>query len=181
MNYSESGAREGDLAIYHKARGYPKSHIAYDFYYYYYGGYDPDGNLYIDGCNDYGENFEFAELPKGKNVLKGILINQVTFRGGVQWDGKYVAIGNEPAATIDQVTIANGESTLEGSTPLDGIGYFGQFAIDGSRLVVPNQFDVGTGSNVLYYSYLAGGASTHTIAKGVFYPFATAISRSASR
>ncbi|MGC9992201.1 MAG: hypothetical protein ABSD52_07400 [Candidatus Cybelea sp.] len=181
MNYSDSGAREGDLAIYHKARGYPKSYISYGFYYYYYGGYDPEGNLYIDGCNDYCENFEFAELPKGKNVLKGILINQVTFPGGVQWDGKYIAIGNESTGTIDQFTIANGESTLEGSTSLDGIGIFGQFAIDGANVVVPNQFDVGSGSNVLYYAYPAGGSSTQTLTKGVFYPFATAISLAAIR
>ncbi len=50
-NYSDDSAREGDVAIYRKAKGFPKSYIGYDFYYYYYLGYDPKGNLYVDGLN----------------------------------------------------------------------------------------------------------------------------------
>jgi hypothetical protein len=60
---------------------------------------------------------------------------------------------------------------------LTGAGNVGQFGIAGSTVVTPNQFfsDSSSGA-VLYYPYPAGGASTQTITKGVFYPFSAVIS-----
>ena len=177
-NYSDASARMGDLAIYRKAKGTPKSYIGYDFYYYYYCGYDAKGNLYVDGLNDYGENFEFGELAKGGAEIKDILLpNTVRFPGGIEWDGQYVAVGDNAGEAIYRYTFSNGEATLEGTTSLTGAGNVGQFGIVGSTVVTPNQFfsDSSSGA-VLYYPYPAGGASTQTITKGVFYPFSAVIS-----
>jgi hypothetical protein len=179
-NYSDASAREGNLAIYRKARGYPKSYIGENFYYYYYCGYDPKGNLFVDGLDDYGENFEFGELPKGGDEIKNILLpNSVNFAGGIEWDGEYVAVG-DGGANIYQYTFSQEETTLEGTTTLTGSGLeVGQFGIANGSVVTPNQFF--SGSGVLVYPYPAGGASTQSITNGVFYPFSSVISPAASR
>ncbi|MGB8907337.1 MAG: hypothetical protein WCC84_01175 [Candidatus Cybelea sp.] len=178
-NYSDASAREGDLAIYSKAKGYPKSYIGYDFYYYYYCGYDPKGNLYINGLNDYGENLEFGELAKGGTEIKDILLpNTVHFVGGVEWDGQYVAVG-DGGVNIYQYTFNNDKATLEGTTSLTGAGNVGQFGIADSMVVTPNQFF--SSSGVLLYPYPSGGSSTQTITDGVFYPFSSVISPAATR
>jgi hypothetical protein len=182
-NYSDASAREGDLAIYHKAKGYPKSYTGYDFYYYYYCGYDPKGNLYLNGLDNYGENLEFGELSKGGDEIKNILLpNTVHYVGGIEWDGQYVAVG-DGGVNIYQYTFSNDQATLEGTTSLTGASQVGQFGIVGSTVVTPNEFlTTNSGSGpVLYYPYPAGGAPTQTISKGVFYPFSSVISRAASR
>ena len=175
-NYADSSYREGNLAIYHKAKGYPKSYTGYDFYYYYYCGYDPKGNLFIDGSADSGLNFEFGELAKGGDTIKGIILpNSVVFPGGVEWDGTYLAVGDSASAAIYQYSISNGQATLQGTTPLTGAGLsVGQFGISNSTVVTPNQFF--SGSGVLVCPYPAGGASTQSITDGVYYPFSAVIS-----
>ena len=178
-NYSDASARQGNLAIYHKARGYPKSYIGYDFYYYYYCGYDDKGNLFVDGLNDGGFNFEFGELRKGGHAIDDILLpNTVNFAGGIQWDGQYLALGNG-STSIYQYAFSGSKATLEGTTTLTGAGNVGQFAIAGSTVATPNQFF--SGSGVLLFPYPAGGSPSLTITNGVFYPFAAAVSPASSR
>jgi hypothetical protein len=180
-NYSDASAREGDVAVYRKAKGTPKSYVGYGFYYYYDCGYDAKGNLYVDGLNDYGENFEFGELAKGGAEIEDILLpNSIRFPGGIEWDGQYVAVGDNAGEAIYQYTFSKGKATLEGTTTLTGAGNVGQFGIAGSTVVTPNQFFSKSGSGVLYYPYPAGGTATQTITNGVFYPFSAVISPAAS-
>jgi hypothetical protein len=181
-NYSDNSARSGNVAIYRKARGFPKSYIGYGFYYYYYLGYDPKGNLYVDGLfGSYGDGFEFGELRKGGGKINPILLGQsIAGPGGIQWDGKYVALGDSAGAVIYQYTFAGSKATLQGTTHLTGAGDpVGQFGIVGSRVVTANQFF--SGYAVLVYPYPAGGAATKTITNGVFYPFSAVVSPASSR
>jgi hypothetical protein len=180
-NYSDNSDRVGNVAIYHKAKGFPKSYIGYNFYYYYYVGYDPKGNLYVDGQNDGGFNFEFGELRKGGGQINSILLAQnIAGPGGIEWDGKYVALGDSAGSVIYQYTFAGGKATLQGTTPLTGAGDpVGQFGIIGSSVVTPNQFF--SGSGVLVFPYPGGGAATKTITHGVFYPFSAVVSPASSR
>ena len=139
-NYSDNSARSGNVAIYRKARGFPKSYVGYGFYYYYYCGYDTTGNLYVDGLNNGGFGFAFARLAKRSHSLQSFLLPQpITFPGGVQWDGKYVAVGDQAGSAIYQFSFTKGRATLQGHTALTGSGLVGQFAIDGSTVVAPNQ------------------------------------------
>jgi hypothetical protein len=181
-NYSDVSAREGDVAVYRKAKGTPKSYIGYDFYYYYDCGYDAQGNLYVDGLfGSYGDGFEFGELAKGGAEIKDILLpNSIRYPGGIEWDGNYVAVGDNAGEAIYQYTFSHGEATLEGTTTLTGAGNVGQFGIVGSTVVTPNQFFSTSNSGVLYYPYPAGGASTQTITKGVFYPYSAVVSLASS-
>lgn len=179
-NYSDDSAREGDVAIYPNAKGFPKSYIGYGLYYYYYLGYDSKGNLYIDGLNYGGFNFEFGELRKGGGQINQILLPQnIRFPGGILWDGQYLAVGDNAGAAIYQFTFSGSKATLEGTTPLTGAGNVGQFGIARSTVVTPNQFF--SSSAVLVYPYPSGGAATKTITNGVFYPFSAVVSAVSSR
>lgn len=146
----------------------------------YYLGYDSKGNLYVDGLNYGGFNFEFGELRKGGGQINPILLPQtIRFPGGIQWDGQYVAVGDNAGAVIYQFTFSGSTATLEGQTPLTGAGNVGQFGIMGSSVVTPNQFF--SSSGVLVFPYPGGGAATKTITKGVFYPFSAVVIAASSR
>jgi hypothetical protein len=175
-NYSDNSDREGNVAIYHKAKGFPKSYVGYGFYYYYYLGYDPKGNLYVDGLfGSYGDGFEFGELRKGGSQINPMLLPQsIRAPGGIQWDGQYLALGDNAGAVIYQFSFSGSKATLQGTTPLTGAGNVGQFGIVGSSVVTPNQFF--SGSAVLVFPYPGGGAATKTITHGVFYPFSAVVS-----
>src|SRR6202034_3377504 len=73
-------------------------------YEFYFCGYDDEGNLFVDGLSAPGTgHFALAELPKGGSALKTITPNQyIGWPGGVQWDGKHVAIGDQITPVIYQ-------------------------------------------------------------------------------
>jgi len=180
-NYCQPDTRyPGNLSVYPKAKGYPHAYTVQDFYYYYFTAYDSSGNAYVNGqFSVYGQNYEFAVLPKKGQLRQIILPVTLGFPGGIAWDGQYVVLGDQSSDKIYQFTIANQQATLANTITLDGVAYNGQFAIDGSTLVMPNQTN--STSNVLFYNYPAGGSPTLTITDGVFYPHAVAISHVGSR
>jgi hypothetical protein len=178
-NYSDNSAREGNVVVYRKARGFPRSFIGYGMYYYYYLGYDAKGNLYVDGLNYGGFGFVFGELRKGGGQINPLLLpNTVAFPGGIEWDGKYLAVG-DAGTSIYQYSFSGSKATLKGTTSLTGAGTMGQFGISGSTVVTPNQFF--SSSGVLVFPYPAGGAATQTITNGVFYPFSAVVSPASAR
>ncbi len=179
-NYETAWDYPGNLAIFRKARGYPQSYVVEGLYYYYYCGYDAAGSLYVDGLNDGGFNFAFARLAKASHTLQPVLLPQsITFPGGVQWDGTYVAVGDQAGSAIYQFSFTKGQPKLQGHTPLTGSGLVGQFAIHGAIVVAPNQAN--STSNVLFYNYPAGGNPTRTITDGVSFPFSAVVSPAGGR
>ena len=91
----DSGSGTGDVAIYRNASGNPTRHINTHFTTYEFCGYDDAGNLFVDGTNHL-EHFLFAEIPKGSRFLTVIdLGGHVLKPSAVQWDGKYMAVGDE--------------------------------------------------------------------------------------
>jgi hypothetical protein len=106
------------------------------------------------------------------------LPNTVAFPGGIEWDGKYLAVG-DAGTSIYQYSFSGSKATLKGTTSLTGAGTMGQFGISGSTVVTPNQFF--SSSGVLVFPYPAGGAATQTITNGVFYPFSAVVSPASAR
>jgi hypothetical protein len=86
----------------------------------YFDGYDPNGNLFADGLTgDYG--FELIELPKGSSKFETITTsNTVKFPGSVQWDGKYLDVTDQEAASMYQYTVSGTKATLKGTVSLTG-------------------------------------------------------------
>jgi len=61
----------------------------------YYDGFDNNGNLYVDGL--YGSYYHaLVELPKGSSTFETVkLTNYSRIMNAVQYDGKYLTIGEE--------------------------------------------------------------------------------------
>jgi hypothetical protein len=167
----------GDVAIYAKAQGTPKTYTDSEIANYRFCGYDPLGNLYIDGATSSGA-FVFAALSKGGTQFANISLSQkIEWPGGVQWDGKWVDVGDTDAGVIYQT---NGEGgAIEGSVTLSGVDYVNQFWIVGAKasktvknakVVAPSQ----DGGNVAIFKYPAGGDAQTKFS--VEEPFGAAVS-----
>jgi len=158
---------DGSIEIYKNARGIPTTYRDSTFQEYWLCGYDNKGNLFVDG-QDYEVNFIFAELPRGSSTLKTLTLNQnIGWPGGVQWDGKYVAVGDQNTPVVYQFAIKGSQGTKKGATTMgSGASVVDQYFIDGQTLIAPNQL-VGSDSDVLFYKYPSGGDATKIITKDV--------------
>jgi hypothetical protein len=120
-------------------------------------GYDAQGNLFLDGLGSDG-SFRLAELPYLGKALIDISVSQtIKVPGQVQWDGKYVAIGDAGVvpSVVYQFSVKSKKATKAGSTSLTGSKSVRQFWIDGSTLIGPDyDADVGV------WAYPAGGSPT---------------------
>jgi hypothetical protein len=169
----------GSVGIYKHARGNPVIYRDALFQEYFYCGYDASGNLFVDGQNA-NAVFEFAELAKHATQLKTITLNEtIGFPGGVQWDGKYMVVGDQNTPVVYRFAISGDTGQVVGSTTLGGsdVTDISQFFITGGRLIAPNQCKGSCAGNVLYYNYPAGGNSTKTISNGVRYPHGAVVSK----
>ncbi len=176
--YSASGP--GDIAIYANAQGSPTSYSDPSLAYIYFCGYDNAGNLYLDGLYAGNYSFAFAELPVGSAAFTNIPVTQSFEQpGGVQWDGKYVAVGDEEAGVIYQIDGTGG--TVEGSTTLSGAEQVYQFWIptakkgkkenQASKVLAPSQDNNEAG----IWKYPAGGLPIKTVTDQ--YAFGVTLSR----
>ncbi|MFZ0030630.1 MAG: hypothetical protein WAK84_02000 [Candidatus Cybelea sp.] len=97
-------------------------------------GYDSNGNLFVDGDFNSGTPV-FAELPHRAKTFKNLTLDR-TFGtpGPIQWDGTYLAVGDQSAVTIYRFAISGSKGTTKGAVHLDGAQWLVQFWIDGSRV-----------------------------------------------
>ncbi len=173
-NFSgQSSGQAGNVVIYEHAAGKVKKHYADSAIQgFLLCGYDDKGNLFVDGMTQ-ASSAAFAELPKGGSKFTNLTLDQsIEMPGGVQWDGKYVAIGDSAANAIYQFSIAGKKGTKAGTTQLTGASFTVQFWIDGSRVAGA---DSGIG-NVGVWKYPSGGAALKTIT-GLYVPLGVTISK----
>jgi hypothetical protein len=168
LDYGDS---YGDLAVYPQAKGtptlYSNNKMLFNFC-----GYDDSGNLYADGIFE-GVGLGFIELPKGDSGLVNLTLNQsLESAGAVQWDGKYLAIGDEEANKIYRFAISGSSGTLKDTVSLGGAQTVLQWWIQGKKVVGPDDIP----NTVWYWDYPAGGNSIKAITKGVFHPAGAAVS-----
>jgi hypothetical protein len=173
--YSTSGS--GSVAIYVGATGTPTLYTDPDLAQYRFCGYDNKGNLFVDGVNS-GSVFTLAELPHGKNSLSTIPFKQtIEWPGGVQFDGKDLAIGDTDLVKVYRTSGKSGK--VRGTVNLDGAKYVNQFWIvpAGGKsnvmqasIIAPSQ----DGNVVGIYPYPAGSSLKKTI--GVQEPFGATVS-----
>ena len=166
------GDTQGYVAIYQHAKGtptlYSNGNMGFIFC-----GYDNAGNLFVDGENYPGLVFAFAELPRGGSALTNITLNQsIEYAGAVQWDGKYIAVGDDEAQKIYRFAISGSSGTLKGTVNLGSAQSVYQFWIKGKKVVGADDLP----STVWVWNYPAGGAPTKSITKGVGSPFGATIS-----
>jgi hypothetical protein len=161
---------DGAISIYLKAKGKPKvyfdrANIDATFF----CSYDGRGNLYVDGW-DRSANAILVQLPKGRSTFAiGKINKSVQTPSGVQWDGKYVAIGDKGAGLIYRTNAAGQVAQtikLQNGTDVDG------FWIQGKTLVGP---DARSGGAVGFWTYPSGGTPAGTVS-WFYYPIDVTVS-----
>jgi hypothetical protein len=137
-------------------------------------GYDDKGNLYVDGGYGDGDTFSFVELPKGASTFETITLDQsFEHAGAVQWDGKYVAVGDDEAQKVYRFAISGLTGALKGTLDLGDAQSVYQFWIDDKTIVGADDLP----STVWYWPYPAGGTPTKSITKAVFHPIGVTVSK----
>lgn len=179
--YGVSSAGGGVVSIYAHARGTPQHYADSKIKHFNFCGYDPKGNLYADGTDAAQSQFHFAELSKGAKTFKTVTLTGglIYYPGGVQWDGKYVVVGDQSVGGSDvsalyQTTGSGGKivNAIALDDPTDGSAEdIVQFWIDGNTVVGPNNY----GQDAAFFKYPAGGKPTKTIKSR--YTYGAAISK----
>ena len=132
----------------------------------FFSGYDSKGNLFVDGSGQ----TPLAELAKGGSAFIPISTDQtIVFSGGVQWDGHYLAVGDQETSDVYRFNVSGSSATLVGTTPLNG-GNAGGFWIQKHRLVTSQSGDVDL------WKYPAGGSPVKQIAGGFYGPLSMMVS-----
>jgi hypothetical protein len=175
-NYSatSSSPAQGNVAIYKDAKGSPTYHTDSKIYHEFFCGYDNAGNLFVDGY-DRRNDFELSEIASGRTFFKNITLNPpMNEPGGVQWDGKHLAVGDltEGSGTIYQFAINGKKGTEVGSTPLNGSSGVEQFWIERANVIGPEYL----ANDVGIWAYPAGGSAKKTITGGFDGPLGATVS-----
>jgi hypothetical protein len=162
---------QGNIAVFKNASGSP-SYYSDGKLLFYFCGYDDAGNLYADGTRD-PSGIQFAELPKGSSKFVALTMNQAfEGPGAVQWDGRYLAIGDDAMNKIYRFSISGSSGTLQGTTTLGGAQSVQQWWIKGKKVIGSDDLP----STVWYWNYPTGGNPTKSITKAVFHPLGATIS-----
>jgi hypothetical protein len=161
-NVSVSGP-SGNVGVYADASGTPVPYTDSKFSSYFSCAYDDKGNLFVDGI-DKRKHVEFAELARGSKTMTNITLRHVPSKiyiaGGLQWDGKYIALGSQlsPAA-IYQVQVSGTNGTVVGTTLLNQSQIVIGFWKQGSRVIAPDAL----AGAIRFYDYPAGGDPTKVL------------------
>ncbi len=147
----------------------------------YFPTFDPHGDLFVDVDETGFDVFGLAELAKGGRAFKTITLDRhIYYPGGVQWSGKYLAVGDQEAggqitSSVHQVAISGARGKVVSTTNLHGVSDTDQFWIQGSTIVAP---DTGAGNpppgSIRLYPYPAGGSPTLVFGSSTVQP-ATAV------
>ncbi len=168
-NFAGYPSGNGSVLVYAGASGTPTEYSAPNFTDYWFVAYDSSGNLFVDG-EDLSGVVSLAELPAGGTSFETIAMNvTIGFPGGVQWDGKYLDVGDQSTNTIYQFTVSGSNATEQGSLSLSGdtdafqffVPKFGSGTVNpqGNRVIAA---DFGSG-NANKFLYPAGGSPTKTL------------------
>ena len=115
----------GMIEVYKHASGIPRIVACPNLANYFFVGYDPSGNIYVDG-RTYSQKFQLCRGKDTDSILslvhvRGIVINDP---GMIQWfaPGKYLVLGDLDCATnqscIYHVAISGSSGTVTGTTKL---------------------------------------------------------------
>lgn len=92
----------GGVLIFKNASGTPTQYVGalYDWP----AGYDPNGNLWVQGEEGACSSTCVMELAKGASAFRSVTFDKtVNFPGAVQWDGAYLDLLDQEYEGLDQV------------------------------------------------------------------------------
>jgi hypothetical protein len=184
---SGGGSRYAGVDIFQGAKGKPLFVKIPQMVFTGFCGYDNRGNLFVNGIKDFSGTAAFVELSRGSQKFVSIKLNAVYDpEGGVQWDGKHLAVGgyippgvSNAMPVIYRFAINGKRGTKVGTTTLGRPAEFTsyQFFITGDTAIVPNRNDaLRRAHDVLFYNYPQGGSPTKIITKRISDPRGAAVS-----
>ena len=174
---ANSGNAQG-ISIFEHAKGSPTIYADPNIPFVYFCGYDNRGNLYLDGFGS--QRFQFARLAHGSHAFTKITLDQtIHWPGAVQWDGKYMAVGeqgiNGNGSVIYRFAIHANHGMKVGATPLGSSREVVQFWIDPPNVIGPdNGGDYG--SAVKFWDYPRGGSPNRSLG-GFDAPWGSTVSK----
>jgi hypothetical protein len=164
--YGTSSSNTGSVAIFAPGSSLPTIYHARGVQAYLFCTYDNQGNLFVDGLN-YKYGFVLIELRKGAQEFERIEIHQrFGSWGGVQWDGKNLAIGDGTTAIYD-FEIKGRKAKRVHTVPLNGAVDVAQFWLDGDTLIAPDGPN-GAKQDAGFWMYPKGGKPSKLLGKGLF-------------
>ncbi len=119
-----SGIGSGDVLVYPHAHGTPTEYTCPNLYYYYFDGYDENGNILIDGVDG---GSAFALCGGSTSSLAAIALGGGTiyFPGAVQWSHRYQYwdvfdqnCAGQDASCAYWVTVSGGDGAITGTTAI---------------------------------------------------------------
>lgn len=154
----------GNVAIFKNASGTPDIYSLPNISEFFFCTFDDRGNLFADGEHNDG-SFALAELRKGAGALREITVSGSVGPGfAVQWDGRYVAIGQTQGSNdfiLDRIVVSGSVAKIVGTTTLlaaPNTTAFFQFWIQDGTIVRPeNKAEIG------FWNYPEGGAQTKSL------------------
>ena len=169
-NYSDHNNPNGngDLVIYANGTGSPTVYTDSAVVHMLFCGYDPDGNLFVDGSSNAG-TFRFFEIPFQSSKLSDVNVNaDIKYGGAVQWDGQYLTVaavtGAPSPLLIYRLQVDGSEATVVGKTTVKSRQnrFGGPLWINGNTVIVPTgKHATGVG----FWAYPGGGKPTRQIKK----------------
>jgi hypothetical protein len=156
----------GSIAIFDGGRSLAHYYEDRNFNSYLFCGYDDKGNLFVDGADVGSYHTLFAELPSGSSAFKDITLDRsIGFPGGVQWGGKYVAVGDAFADALYRFKIAGTKGTSAGKVSFKSnhSNLISQFWIGGATIVEPYGSLNRETRKVGFWPYPAGGMPSLSI------------------
>jgi hypothetical protein len=133
--------------------------------------YDASGDLFIDGRTK-NNQIVLAEMANGKSKFKNITLDyNLTTPGTVQWDGQYLAVGDEGNTLIRRFSIQGFKGTQVGSLALSGPSSLAQFWIEGSIVIGADW----SNSQVDFWNYPDGGSEIKDL--NISEPLGVTVSR----
>jgi hypothetical protein len=183
---ANTGRHNDNVAVYAHAAGKPTIYRNPFFSEYFGCGYDAAGNLYVLAFRkgSGGPNL-LGELPKGESAIKIITLSHTPVgQGGLQWDGKYLAVSSPGENAIFQFKIRGKLGKKVGETVLSGGNGIEQFSfpdIHGE----PGQTTKIVGNNTasdetLEWPYPGGGSPDLTIHTKYTAPVSAVVSVASS-
>lgn len=163
----------GSVFVYANTKGTPIQYAVGNAQNVYFCGYDDSGNLFVDAYEGPSGPTVLGKLAKGSSTVELLTVNRpIYFPGGVQWDGNYLAVGDQLAgdeftSSVHQLSIKGSTATVVSTTKLQGVGDDAQFWIQGKTIVVPN-YAVGAPNDARLYTYPAGGSPLRVFGSGTF-------------
>lgn len=150
---------DGAVLIYAQASGVPVQYQIQSIQRAFFCTYDDSGNLFVDGIAQKG--FALAELRTGQSQFVQLKVDQpIYFPGGVEWDGRYLAVGDQDEGTVYQFSVADRRASLKGTIRLEHATDVVQFWLVRKKrqaraveLVAPDAYN----HNVKIYRYPQGG------------------------